>query len=171
MVLRQERTGIDKKFYELCSKVVSDEGLTIYDMDYLPGSHCLRLYITQGETDTAVIEDCAKIDKALSPFIDESEWMPEILNLEVSSPGLFRQLTTVEHFELVCGKDISLNLKQNIAEYIKGREKVNKKQNKAKNVICKLLAVKEESLEVVAFGLKISLLFTEIKKANLETKL
>jgi ribosome maturation factor RimP len=171
MILRQERTGIDKKFFELCTKVVADEGLTVYDMDYLPGSQCLRLFIVQGETDTALIEDCIKIDRALSPYIDESDWMPEVLNLEVSSPGLFRQLTSIEHFKSVCGKEISLNLKSNIAEYTEDKEKIQKKQNKAKNVVCLLSDVKEDSLEIEIFGIKISLPFTEIKKANLETKI
>jgi ribosome maturation factor RimP len=169
MVLRQDRTGIDKKFFELCTKVVTDEGLYLYDMDYLPGSFCLRLFILQDGTDTALIEDCAKVDKALSPYIEESDWMPEILNLEVSSPGLFRQLTCVEHFKSVCGKHVNLNLKSNLSEYVAPGVEIQKKQNKAKNLIFELTEVKDKGLEVEIYNNKLFLAYEEIKKANLET--
>ena len=170
MVLREERKGIDKKFHELCTKVVEDEGLSLYDMDYLPGSNCLRIYINTKDTDTALIEDCARVDKALNPYIEESDWMPEILNLEVSSPGLFRQLTCVEHFKASCEKDINIQLKSALLEYTEEAEKLHKKQKSAKKVIGNLKEVNDEGIVLDIDGITIAFPFTEIKKANLETK-
>lgn len=170
MVLREERTGIEKKFFELCTKVVTDEGFDLYDMDYLPGSHCLRLYINQKGTDTALIEDCAKVDRALTPYIDESDWMPEILNLEVSSPGLFRQLTSVLHFQMVEGKDVNLHLKKGFGDYAPENIELAKKVKTSKKIIVALKKATEDKIEIEYEGTVLDIPFTEIKKANLETK-
>ncbi len=171
MVLREERKGIDKKFYELCEKVVKEEGLDLYDMDYISGSHCLRLFIKAHKTETAQIEECIKVDRALTEHIDESDWMPEVLNLEVSSPGLFRQITSIEHFKLTCGKDILLVLKSGLSHYSDESSSLQKKHEKAKKVIGRLHGADEDGIDIEIFNKRFSLPYSEIKKANLETKL
>jgi ribosome maturation factor RimP len=157
---------MDKKFFELCSKVVTTEGLQIYDMDYLYGSHELRLYIVDPETGSAVIEDCIKVDKALTPFIDEEEWMPKELTLEVSSPGVYRNMTSVEHFEAVRGELVQLVLKQKLEEKVS--EGLSKKLKGQKKVIAQLVDVTDEGVEIELEDIKINFKYDEIKKANLE---
>jgi len=165
LVLREERSGMDKKFFELCQKVVSAEGLEIYDLDYLPGSHELRLYIQNPETGTAVIEDCIKIDKAMTPFIEEEEWMPSELTLEVSSPGVYRNLTSLEHFKTVEGQNVQLTLKKKLDDDLEGLPKKLKGQKK---IIGTLIEVLEEGIAIEIEDLRIDLKYDEIKKANLE---
>lgn len=166
MVLREERSGMDKKFFELCSKIVTAEGLEIYDMDYLPGSHELRLYIVDPKTGTAVIEDCIKVDKAMTPFIEEEEWMPSELTLEVSSPGVYRSLTTLEHFKSVEGENVQLTLKKKLNE--KELEGLPKKLKGQKVFVGHLAASTAEGLEIEIEDCKLSFKYDEIKKANLE---
>tara|TARA_Y100000590_G_scaffold470750_1_gene669290 strand:- start:60665 stop:61147 length:483 start_codon:yes stop_codon:yes gene_type:complete len=156
---------MDKKFFELCQKVVSAEGLEIYDLDYLPGSHELRLYIQNPETRTAVIEDCIKIDKAMTPYIEEEEWMPSELTLEVSSPGVYRNLTSLEHFKIVEGQNVQLTLKKKLDDDLEGLPKKLKGQKK---IIGTLIEVLEEGIALEIEDLKINLKYDEIKKANLE---
>ncbi len=166
MVLRQKRTGVDKRFFELCSKVCEAEGLHVYDMDYLHGSHELRIFVINPETNTAVIDDCMKVDKALTPFIEEEEWMPAELTLEVSSPGVYRNLSTIEHFENVEGQSVQLQLKQKLDEAkLEGLPKRLKSQ---KNLIFLLTKVNEDSLDVELEGISLNIKYDEIKKANLE---
>lgn len=113
------RTGLEKKFHELCSKVVGENGFEIYDLDYLPQNKTLRLYIMNPQTKSAIIEDCVLIDRALTPYFDELDWVPEPLTLEVSSPGLFRNLREYRHFDLA--------LKENIEVFVRGE--LDKKMN------------------------------------------
>ncbi|MFT6069299.1 MAG: ribosome maturation factor RimP [Bacteriovoracaceae bacterium] len=166
MVLRQERTGVDKRFFELCSKVVEAEGLHVYDMDYLHGSHELRLFVINPETNTAVIDDCMKIDRALTPFIEEEEWMPAELTLEVSSPGVYRNLTTLEHFENVVGQRVQLHLKQKLDEA--ELEGLPRKLKGQKKLIFLLTKVNEDSIDVELENISLNIKYDEIKKANLE---
>lgn len=165
MVLREERTGIDKKFFELCSKVVEGEGLKVYDMDYLPGSHELRLYIQDPETGSAVIEDCIKVDKAMTPFIDEEEWMPSELTLEVSSPGVYRNLTSLDHFQSCEGELLQLTTKQKLGD------EFSKKLKGQKKFLCRLIKANEDGIEVELDEKNVTFKYEEIKKANLEVEL
>lgn len=157
---------MDKKFFELCSKVVTTEGLEVYDMDYLYGSHELRLYVVDPETGSAVIDDCIKIDNALTPYIDEEEWMPSELTLEVSSPGVYRGLTCVEHFEAACGELVQLVLKKKLEEKVPNG--LPKKIANQKKVIATLVEATNEGIVIELEENKINFIYDEIKKANLE---
>ncbi len=119
MELEIERLGIEKKFFELCTKVVSENNLELYDMSYIVGNHTLRLFIQDPKTGSAEIEDCATIDRALTPYIEEEIWMPSQLTLEVSSPGVYRKLRTREHFISSKGERITLRLNKKFDNEIK----------------------------------------------------
>lgn len=169
MVLKEERTGIEKKFYELCSKLCIELGYEIYDLDYLKGSHTLRIYIIDPKTGTAVIEDCSKVDHAMTPLVEESDWMPNELILEVSSPGMFRQLNTVEHFKMSVEKDILISTKARlIADRFPGIPKGLKGERK---VVGKLVDVSDEGITCLSHDYELKLKYEDIKKANLEPAL
>lgn len=160
MELTQERSGLEKRFYELCHKVVEQESLELYDLNYITGNSTLRVFIRDPKTDTAVIEDCMKIDRALTPFMEE-EWVPEDLVLEVSSPGVFRDLKSKDHFDLVIGKRVNLKLFNQQADQIK--ELKGQKQ-----ILAVLKATTEKYLTINFNDKDIDLDFAAIKKANLE---
>lgn len=167
MVLRNERTGIEKKFYELSLDVVSKLGLELYDLDYIQGSSTLRLFIMNPETQTALIEECAQVDRELSPFIEEEDWVPETLTLEVSSPGLYRNLNQIKHFETAVGEDIQLTLKKKLEV-----DSLPKKVKASKKVVAKLVDVQPEHIEVeIDKDLKLKFNYEDIAKANLETQI
>jgi ribosome maturation factor RimP len=93
--------------------------------------------------------------------------MPENLTLEVSSPGLFRYLTSIEHFKGVINQEVTLNLTKKIDEVIyPDFPKVLRNNLKIK---VKLLEVKEDSIVFDARGVLVEIPYTQIKKANLET--
>ncbi len=170
MVLRQERKGMEKRFFELCTQVVKDENLDLYDLDYIPGSHALRVFIVDPSTGTAVLEDCIKVDRAMTPYIDEADWMPEELTLEVSSPGLYRQLREVSHFETAIGQKVKLVMTKKFGEFFPDLD-LPKKIGKEKTVILELLEVDQDGITVECEDNKLNLKYDWIKKANLETEL
>ncbi len=169
MVLKSESTGVEKKFYELCSKLCAELNLEIYDLDYLKGSHTLRVFIMDPATKTAVIEDCSRLDRALTPFIEEEEWMPSELTLEVSSPGMFRHLSSVKHFEMSIDQDIQFSVMARlVSEKFPGLPKSLQGERK---IIGKLKSVDSEGICVIANDFELNLKYEEIKKANLEPAL
>ncbi len=167
MVLRGPRSGMELKFYDIALKILNELGLEMYDLEWNAPSGELRLYIMDPKTKTALIEDCIKVDRAFNPYIESETWMPENLTLEVSSPGLFRSLTSIEHFKGVVGEEITLNLTKKIDETIyPDFPKVLRNNLKIK---VKLLEVKDESIVFDAKGVNVEIAYTQIKKANLET--
>jgi ribosome maturation factor RimP len=99
--------------------------------------------------------------------MESESWIPENFTLEVSSPGLFRNLSTLEHFKGVVGQDVTLGLAKKIDETVYPEfPKVLRNNLKIK---VKLLDVNDEGVVVDARGVKIDVPFTQIKKANLET--
>ena len=54
------------------------------------------------------VDDCAKVSRALEPWLDEHEQLSERYVLEVSSPGLDRPLTKVKDFERFRGEKIAV---------------------------------------------------------------
>lgn len=158
MELVRERKGIEKKFYDLCLKIVADQGLCLYDMDYLPGNHELRVFIYNEDTKTAVIEDCVKVDKAFDPYMETESWIPESLTLQVSSPGLFRSLKSLDHFKLSLGEKIDIVLGQKVDGL------------KDKKALVVLKSVGEDYIVVDAEGSELKVPLESIKKAKLETE-
>ena len=166
MVLRAPRSGLELKFFEIATKILGELNLEMYDLEWMAQSGELRLFIMDPKTKTAVIDDCIKVDRAFSPYMDEP-WVPENLTLEVSSPGLFRFLTTVEHFQGVEGQDVTLALVKKIDETVyPDFPKVLRNNLKIK---VKLIKAKTESIVFDAKGVQVEIPYTQIKKANLET--
>ncbi len=168
-VLRGERTGLEKKFFDMCSKVVTENGYELYDMDWIAGSGELRLSIMDPKTGSAIIDDCAKIDHALTPYFESETWMPDDVTLEVSSPGLFRSLTSIEHFKLVVEKNILITLNKNISEEQSADLPKAFRHNMKPKV--KLMEVFGDAVAVEIKNVKVVIPFSQIKKANLETDL
>lgn len=179
MDLKRNRTGIEKKFFELCQSVVNEQGLELYSMDYISGQQLLRLFVQNPETKTAQLDDCAKIDRALTPFIEEEDWMPEELTLEVSSPGVYRDVKEAIAFESLVGERVAMGLHNKISDQdilsSGDLSATGKKLLKDKKVIVWVEAFGDDHIVVKPDGgdsekdrLKIN--FENIKKANVEPR-
>jgi ribosome maturation factor RimP len=169
MVLKSIPTGIEKKFNELCQTVVDDCGLVLYDLEYFPGNQLLRLFVMDSQTESAVIEDCIKVDKAMTAHIEELDWMPSELTLEVSSPGVYRKLCTIKHFEMACGQRIKISLSDRFDSNTTGLPKSWAGENK---VLATLESAGEESITFSdGEDFKHICSYERIKKANVDPEL
>ena len=55
-------------------------------------------------------DDCEKISRYLSPKLDEADPIDQNYILEVSSPGMDRELRTPEHFRRMLGEKVDVSL-------------------------------------------------------------
>ena len=60
------------------------------------------------------VDDCAIVSKALSDMLDEKDPIENQYSLEVSSPGLDRPLTKLEHFKRYIGYEIRLETTEKV---------------------------------------------------------
>jgi ribosome maturation factor RimP len=167
--LNAERSGLEQKFFDLSFNVVKNNDLDLYDLEWHPAQGELRLFIMNPVTKTATLEDCIKIDRAFTPYFESETWMPENVTLEVSSPGLFRELKNISHFESVVGEDVALVLTKAISE--EQSLEFPKSQRNNLKLKAKLLKTSSDKITVEVKEIKLEIPFEQIKKANLETNL
>ncbi len=84
---------------EMLTPIAAENHVEIYDVEYVKeGSDWyLRCYIDKEEGVT--IDDCEKVSRALSDELDKGDFIEDAYILEVSSPGLGRQLKKDKHLE------------------------------------------------------------------------
>jgi ribosome maturation factor RimP len=167
MVLKGPRQGMELKFFDLTSKILSENNLELYEMEWNASSGNLVVYVVNPETKTAVLEDCVKVDRGFTPYMETETWIPDNFTLEVSSPGLYRILTTVKHFQDVVGQEILLHLVSKIDE-VKYPDFPKALRNNLK-LKAKLVSATDTEVVVDAKGAIVEIPYEQIKKANLET--
>lgn len=105
---------IEKLTYDLALPVVNAEGYEIYDVEYVKeGPHWfLRLFIDRDEG--VNVDDCETISRALSAIMDEKDYVQTNYFLEVSSPGIERNLRQEEHFDAAICEKVRIKLYKDI---------------------------------------------------------
>ncbi len=96
------------KTMKLLEPIAAEAQVDIYDVEYVEeaGEWYLRAYIDKEGGVT--IDDCEKVSRALSDALDKDEFIEDAYYLEVSSPGLGRQLKKDIHFEKSIGEEVEL---------------------------------------------------------------
>ncbi|MBD5549094.1 MAG: ribosome maturation factor RimP [Lachnospiraceae bacterium] len=94
-----KRENYETRTEELLKPIADDNGVEIYDVEYVKeGSEWyLRCYIDKAEG--VNINDCEAVSRALSDELDKVDFIEDAYILEVSSPGLGRQLKKDKHFQ------------------------------------------------------------------------
>lgn len=99
-----------KKTEKLLEPILKENNLELYDVEYVKegGSWYLRAFIDkEGGIN---VNDCELVSRRLSDLLDEADFIPDAYILEVSSPGLGRQLKKDKHFERSIGEEVEVKL-------------------------------------------------------------
>jgi len=90
-------------------------GYELSDLEVKLGgrSGVLRIFIDHPQG--IGLDDCEKVSLAVSALLDVEDPLPGQYNLEVSSPGLDRKLTKVEHFQRFAGETVKVQMRFPIA--------------------------------------------------------
>jgi ribosome maturation factor RimP len=99
-------------FCERLAEPVADQlGLRIWDVRFEKEGNgwFLRYFIEKTEGELK-IEDCENFSRALDPILDKEDPITQSYCLEVSSPGIDRQLTRPWHFAETMGKMVCVRL-------------------------------------------------------------
>ena len=108
--MTQKHEIYEEKTAALAEPVLRENGLTLYDVEYVKeaGNFILRLYL---EKDTGVtIDDCVTVSRALSDLLDREDFIPDAYTLEVQSLGLGRALKKDKDFRRNLGEIVELRL-------------------------------------------------------------
>ncbi|MBR2044339.1 MAG: ribosome maturation factor RimP [Clostridia bacterium] len=94
----------------LIKETVEAQGVSLWDVRFVKEGADWFLRIFIDKEDGIGIDDCVNVSHAIDPIIDEADPIDRSYTMEVSSPGLGRELTRAEHFEIMQGEEIRVKL-------------------------------------------------------------
>lgn len=110
MEKKPKKKNIAETVRELVKDAVEECGCTLWDVEYVkePTGWNLAIYIDK--PDGISLTDCEMVNDAVEPIIDEADPIEGSYCLEISSPGLERDLKNHEHIEAFLGSDVNVRL-------------------------------------------------------------
>lgn len=96
--------------WKIAAPIAEELGLEIWDIRYVKEGADWYLRVFIDREDGITIEDCENMSRALDEPLDVADPIPVAYILEVSSPGLERELLRPEHFEKTLGQSVIVRL-------------------------------------------------------------
>lgn len=112
----------EERVEKLLMPMVEKNGFELVDIEYVKeaGNYFLRAYLDKPGGIT--IDDCELVSRALSDMLDKEDFIEESYILEVSSPGLGRQLKKDKDFKRSMGEEIEVKLYKAVSLIEEGTE-------------------------------------------------
>ncbi|WP_313132308.1 ribosome maturation factor RimP [Anaerocolumna sp.] len=100
----------EQKTEQLLEPIIQKYNFELVDVEYVKeGSNWyLRAFIDKEGGIT--VDDCEAVSRQLSDLLDEKDFIPDAYILEVSSPGLGRQLKKEKDFARSLDKEVEIKL-------------------------------------------------------------
>ena len=96
----------DSRIEEIIQPVLGDHGLLLVDLEWRPHRPRGVLRIFVDKPAGVGIADCEHVSREIGDLLDVSGLISEAYDLEVSSPGLDRQLRTDREYRWAIGKAV-----------------------------------------------------------------
>ncbi len=148
----KSKKSIIQTVTELASPLAEEQGYIIWDIEYVKEGGKQVLRFTIDKEGGVGIEDCERFHRAVELLIDEADPIEDAYTLEVSSPGIERDLKYNWHFQASIGETVQIKLYKPIDDQ--------------KVFVGELLSY-SDTAELACGEKKLSIPVTEIAKANI----
>ncbi len=101
---------IEKNVEELINPIVTNLGYKLYDVIYEKEAKDYYLRIFIDNENGISLEDCEKVNNAITDMLDEANYIKEQYFLEVSSPGIERVIRKEKHLKQNIGQEVQVKL-------------------------------------------------------------
>lgn len=103
-------TSLEKKIEDLVKPIIENLGYSVYDVMYQKEGkdNYLRIFIDSPKG--IDLNDCEKVNDGVNDILDEKDYIKAQYFLEISSPGLERNLRRDEQFLDNIGKKVEVHL-------------------------------------------------------------
>lgn len=95
---------------ELIAPTAEQLDLLLWDVEFVKEGARRILRITIDKEEGVTIDDCERLHRAIDPLLDEADPIDTAYDLEVSSPGIERELRTDEQIDAFLGAEVELRL-------------------------------------------------------------
>jgi ribosome maturation factor RimP len=104
--VRRTVASVQDRLWDRIDPYVAAEGVELDDIEILGGGQIVR--ITVDAPDALGVDVIAELSKGIGRLIEEDDPFTGSYTLEVSSPGLERKLTRMNHYEKSIGRDVKV---------------------------------------------------------------
>lgn len=104
------KKNISQTVLDAIGPTVSELGYSVWDITYSKIGADYHLEITIDSPSGIDIDDCERVHRAIDPILDECDPIEGFYYLEVSSPGIERELRTEEHISSSIGARVEAKL-------------------------------------------------------------
>ncbi len=107
-------TTLEIKIEELVKPIIENLGYSVYDVMYQKEGkeNYLRIFIDS--PNGIGLNDCELVNNSITDILDEKDYIKAQYYLEISSPGLERNLRRKEQFENNIGSKVEIHLYKQI---------------------------------------------------------
>ncbi len=108
--MTNSKKNIAEAVWELIEPTVEANGCFLWDIEYVKEGTRQILRITIDRENGVDIIHCEAVHRAIDPILDEADPIPVAYYLEVSSPGVEREIRLPWHYERCVGQKVDVKL-------------------------------------------------------------
>ena len=145
---------IKESLFQTLNEIVEKEGIRVINISINGVSNSPNIQIIIDSNDGINLENCSFVSKITSDLIKINNYFTDDYNLEVSSPGVNRQLFSIDDFNLYLGSLVKIKLKKQLKNQ--------------KNFLGKIKSLKNDIIIISTDKEDMEIDFKNIKKANIK---
>jgi ribosome maturation factor RimP len=100
---RMSKQTVNEKIAEIAADIAEKNGLELVQAQVVGSGKSLTIRIFIDKPEGVTHEDCASMSRQLDTILDTEDFIPSAYLLEVSSPGLERELYSLQDFKRFTG--------------------------------------------------------------------
>ena len=105
---KEQRQWVEEKTKDLIKDIVQEQGLRLFDVEFRPEGRGWTLRVIVDKFGGVSLGELERLSRTISPLLDVEDFIPHSYNLEVTSPGLTRELKKPEHSAFFIGRLIKV---------------------------------------------------------------
>ena len=146
---------LEKKLMSTINNLVLKKDFFVLNLRLRQSKSTPNISVIVDSSKTVSVDDCAYVSNVINDVLKVDEKFSDYKDfaLEVSSPGINRELFTLSDYKKYVGEKVQIKLKKSL--------------NGVKNIKAKLIAVDDGFIEISSRNETYTLEFDNIKKANL----
>ena len=149
-----QMNDIEESLFQALNEIVEKKDMRVVNISIGGLAKSPSIQIIIDSIQGVSLDDCSFVSKVTDDIIKVNGYYNDDYNLEVSSPGINRQLFTLDDFRLYKNSMVKIKLKKSV--------------NNQKNILGKIKNIKTENIIIDMGQEEIEIEFKNIKKANIK---
>ena len=149
-----QMNDIEESLFQTLNEIVEKKDMRVVNINISGLAKSPSIQIIIDSIQGVSLDDCSFVSKLTDDIIKVNGYYSDDYNLEVSSPGINRQLFSLDDFRLYESSMVKIKLKKPI--------------NNRKNILGIIKTIKSENIIVDMNEEEIEIEFKNIKKANIK---